>query len=1129
MKKSILNIFFGLTALAASGQTIVNDLVLSSYNDESNIQALKSITLKDGFHIPAGKNVLLSIVAFPTISSMPNRNQNYIQTRVFRVSGITEVMLNNTYGVDEENRTIHYMDGFGRPIQTVQVMASPEFKDIVQHKEYDPFGRESMGYLPYQAEGTNGMYRPMAPLETKAFYTSPTTGSGIESSEYPFIQAVFESSPLNRVLEQGAPGKIWQPSTSRTTTTGRTVVTEYGVNGTNEVKLWVPSATGATASYYQRGTLYKTINKDENWTTGKSGTIEEYKNFEGQIVLKRVWKSETEALNTYYVYDDIGNLLYVVPPAVTGSSFTESDAAFTNYIYAYKYDSRRRLKEKKVPGKGWEWMVYNKANMVIMSQDANQRSKTNKEWSYTKYDALSRVVQTGILTASYTSQSAAQQAADNFANQTSTDWEERKVVTATVGQVQYTTYGNVSFPTQNMKPLVINYYDDYEFDGANKSTVAANGIGPSKRTRSLITGTKVYKDNGSLPLQTNNYYDDNGRLLQAASENHLGGTDYVTNTYSFTGEVLSSTRVHKALPTGAATTIVTKNTYDHVGRLIEIRKKVNSQAEFIQSKQVYNEIGQLKEKDLHVNGTNVAQEILYTYNERGWLKSINNPDQITDKRRFGMRLAYADKAGTYNGNISSTVWNTKVPTSLTQTPVQTYSYSYDPLNRLKKAAYSATGKVNLFNEELAYDNMGNIDSLRRTSGNTNWYNQFKYSYAGNQLTSVADAGTAGLNNSYTYDVNGNIAKNSRLGITKIDYNYLNLPIKFTKGSQNLLYTYDGTGKKLWKQLGASVTDYVDGIQYKDGVIEFIQTEEGRILPSGSSFTYEYFLRDHLGNTRAVVDQSGTAKQIQDYYAFGMEMNPGNAYTSSPDNRYKYNGKEKQEELGLNQLDYGARFYDPVIGRFGTVDPLSELYEDMSPYHYAFNNPIRFTDPDGMASSDTIKNGGTLPPAIVNGTRNSTTIPIGWSFPSFSLPELTPIPPPNPVVVFLGLLLLPMNYSDQPNAERQWELEHKNRAYSLNSEKTVDDLKGKYTHRGKTGGKGGEGTDIYDAEGGMNQANKDFDDLVVPGSAKPIPGGRYGKTPDGKTANVRDHSSDDNRPTLEIYNPSNRHKETKFRY
>jgi len=168
----------------------------------------------------------------------------------------------------------------------------------------------------------------------------------------------------------------------------------------------------------------------------------------------------------------------------------------------------------------------------------------------------------------------------------------------------------------------------------------------------------------------------------------------------------------------------------------------------------------------------------------------------------------------------------------------------------------------------------------------------------------------------------------------------------TKGFLYPWPIYDGTGQKLTKTLGSVVTQYVDGIQYENGVLKFIQTEEGRILPNGSSYIYEYFLKDHLGNTRAVVDQSGVIKQIQDYYPFGMEMNQGNALNTAS-NLYKYNGKEKQVELGLDQLDYGARFYDAEIGRWNVVDPLAEQMRRHSPYNYTFNNPIRFIDPDGM--------------------------------------------------------------------------------------------------------------------------------------------------------------------------------------
>ncbi len=121
-------------------------------------------------------------------------------------------------------------------------------------------------------------------------------------------------------------------------------------------------------------------------------------------------------------------------------------------------------------------------------------------------------------------------------------------------------------------------------------------------------------------------------------------------------------------------------------------------------------------------------------------------------------------------------WNTQVSSGMTMQPIQSYTYYYDKLNRLKRGVYNnvASNKTSFYDEELAYDVMGNIDTLRRRNGtSTGWYNHFKYTYSGNKLTKVTDVGTAGRTNNFTYDVNGNGISNSRLGITKIDYNYLN--------------------------------------------------------------------------------------------------------------------------------------------------------------------------------------------------------------------------------------------------------------------------------------------------------------------------------------------------------------------
>ncbi|MGK6353569.1 RHS repeat-associated core domain-containing protein [Parapedobacter sp. DT-150] len=156
-------------------------------------------------------------------------------------------------------------------------------------------------------------------------------------------------------------------------------------------------------------------------------------------------------------------------------------------------------------------------------------------------------------------------------------------------------------------------------------------------------------------------------------------------------------------------------------------------------------------------------------------------------------------------------------------------------------------------------------------------------------------------------------------------------------------------------------DYIDGIEYVGGTMELIHTKEGRIVRSGDTYTYHYFLRDHLGNNRAGF-AGGTNVTVPDfttdYYPFGLQYVQAIARQGSPKNNYLYGGKELQD--GIKQYDYGARFYDPVIGRWGSVDPLADEFDNVSPYNYALNNPLRYIDPDGMAASDTTtRNGGIL--------------------------------------------------------------------------------------------------------------------------------------------------------------------------
>ncbi|MBB1646775.1 DUF6443 domain-containing protein [Sphingobacterium sp. UME9] len=951
MKKTFLTILSIGSIAIAQGQALLDNLTLNAYSGETNIRAFKTVTLGNGFHIPvqaAGKTVTISISDI----SRPSINQNYVLASVPREAIKTMVEMKDR-SVGQVNQTIQYFDGHGRLIQAVQWQGSPSKEDLVQYIEYDNSGRESKRFLPYAERlGADGSYKPAAATTQGDYYK---VGGGWDSyvmkTAAPYEQTVFENSALNRIIEQGAPGIAWQPAAKRDSL-GRTVVLEYSTNAGNDVRLWKVDASGASGtSYYLAGTLNKTVSKDENWVNtnvanlpSKSGTVEEYSDLQGRMLLKRVWQSETIKLETYYVYDNTGALRYVIPPAVRSTGFTAqtTDANFENYIYAYRYDKRQRLVEKKLPGRGWEWIVYNRNNLPILTQDAVQRGKAPSEWGYLKYDAFGRVTETGILTASYTTQLAAQNAADNHASSSGKHWEERTVVVGSFSGKDYTSYTQQAFPVTGLSPRLVNYYDDHYFEGANTSGLEFSGSGYLAANASLQTGTKVYKDDGSAPLLTVYYFDERGQVVQRAAQNHLGGTDRETNTYNFVGELLSNIHNHTV---GGKTTIVTAtNEYDHVGRLLTSRHKINAQAEVILVKNEYNEIGQLRQKRQHSEngGTNYLNIIDYKYNERGWLRSSSSP-------LFSYGLNYnVNSAGAllgnaqFNSNIAQQLWGHG-----TTTMANMFTYSYDYLNRLKNG--SSTGTV--MSEDVSYDDMGNIINLKRNGhaiGTT-------YSYNGNKLKSLS--GQISTSSDYVYDLNGNVTKDYQ-GMV-YGYNYMNLPKGASLGGTSVTYLYDATGTKLRKTatVGAitTVRDYVEGFEYNKvngvNVIDMIHTSEGYLQNSNGTYSYHYNLTDHLGNVRATVQRSsattGVVIQKHDYYAFGEPK----AILISGNNNYLYNGKEYQGELG-GQYDYGARFYDGEIARWNVMDPLSENHYDTSPYAYALNNPSTYIDLFGL---DTLNN------------------------------------------------------------------------------------------------------------------------------------------------------------------------------
>ncbi|UII21604.1 DUF6443 domain-containing protein [Fulvivirga ligni] len=287
-----------------------------------------------------------------------------------------------------------YVDDIGRPLQEVFVEQSPSQMDVVIPHSYDKYGRESVQYLPF-VEGENGEFKSNFIAKEKTsyatsvnpqfqFYQDNTTTVATDTN--PYSVSIFESSPLNRIIEQGAPGSSWQPGQA-------SIEYKYEFNNDSDhVTIWDISNSGdlIALNSYEAGELYKYITTDEH-----ENQVIEFTDKTGLSVRKRVQANELGTLwaDTYYVFDNLGNLRYVLPPMANkkieeGASI--NDNFLQKWAFCYQYDGRKRMIAKRVPGSDWIYMIYDKRNRLVLTQDGNLRE--NDHWLFTKYDALNRPV-----------------------------------------------------------------------------------------------------------------------------------------------------------------------------------------------------------------------------------------------------------------------------------------------------------------------------------------------------------------------------------------------------------------------------------------------------------------------------------------------------------------------------------------------------------------------------------------------------------------------------------------------------------------------------------------------------------------------------------------------------------------
>jgi RHS repeat-associated protein len=931
-------------------------------------------------------------------------NQNYIYSWDVLKTLTDPSQLNNNTNDSVAVKRIHYFDGLGRQLQIIEKGYSPNDKDLIKIYQYNEFGIDTINFQPYTDANSSGLYRDNYTDSHKDFYI------GHFNDEYGMAPIMIEKSPLQRVLKQGAPGSSWQPNShpiiykyTTNTNSNEFKVKKWLVNGNTCI------LTGFYLNYEL--SCFTTIDEDSNTSyefKDKEGKIvlkrsklnttlyiDTYYIYDNFNLLRFVLSPEAsyQISSNFSINDDLVKK-YV-------------------YCYTYDKRNRlieKRVPGKEVEyyvyNKVNQIILYQAGNMR-----KTKLGIPKYEWLFTKYDGLGRVILTGI-TYNFANQSRDQLQIE--ADATMIDYENLiKACIYPMAYNNYYSNESFPKLTGGEKYLTLNYYDSYSIGttSGRKPIIFEPGMAynPSDASFTLKDvdlvfcngyNTVSYIDfNGTL-LPKVNYYDTRGRIIQTRAINHLKGLDINSSLYvKLTSFIWKSEHKH--------TTLINSTNYNQAENYTfwyddEFRLKKSEYSTGTLPLQIviysYNELGQIQTKEFK-EATTSQQNIDYKYNIRGWLTNINDPDNYASSNDFFAMNLYYEKevdqnistAPKYNGNISGIKWQTSLPRGISDPELKGrkgFVFNYDNLNRLlwSGSFEEYEGKLDLNNKYFEYspnyDKNGNIQYMARHGKNLSdgqeTIDALTYYYRGNQIIAIDDA--VPYNNiidfydnghyyylgadtlEYFYDANGNLIKDVNKGIINITYNELNLPTLIEKtGNYRLEYEYDALGNKL-RQLEIrngklyKTTDFVANFVYERNVPAWYNFEEGRVVyNSNGTYFAEKYLKDHLGNVRVAFGNDGSGfgiRQVNTYYPFGMSIRTltSNSSNTIHRNEYGFNSKMYQDEMGLNLYDYGARFYDPVVARWWSMDPLADISPDLTPYRYAFNNPLKFIDPNGMYES-----------------------------------------------------------------------------------------------------------------------------------------------------------------------------------
>lgn len=906
----------------------------------------------------------------PTILS------NYIQEITPRVamSNIDADQLLNTPSQATVKRT--YYDAMYRPTLTFLLNQAPDQNNLVTLQEYDSYARPTKEWLPIVTE-IDHLTKNTFKSNVEQFYNTESR---------PFVEQSYSTETWdNGVIKNKVAGlqKAGADMNSH-----KTAFAIRG-NNANEVKLFSVSSDGLLECtvFYQEGMLRVTQTTDED---NKTRVV--YTNLHDQVVMEKV-----DNAPTYYVYNDLSQLCYILPPLaanqIANGTYSDTADVLKKYAYAYKYDERGNQIYKRLPGCEPIRMVYDKSNALVLSQTGNQRAR-GTYWTVYKYDSLRRLIYTAEVKVGSNDHDGL---IDDFSQWLVT---ERFSTDEQLHPMSNTGYSRSYYDSHPMKLLTVNYYDDYQFlsfiADTMQSRMAFEAFSDNSGTANatgLLTGTRTYYlDKTGNYSETVYYYDYRGREIQRRTTNHLGGIDVLSTKYDFANNV-TDTWSSQSTNNGLTTTEHYHYSYDHANRLDTTIYTFNDAPPIILQSYHYDELGRVRSRHIHGGIDSIA----FAYDIRNQVTQIKS-SSYEQKYYYNQSCPSAAWFSelSYNGNISATTWTYG-------NKINGYTYTYDNMNRLSSTYSILNNSLNvdyLYSEKFTYDPHGNITSLERWDED-NRMDHLSFAYNGNQLHSIDDCGVeayhydtkhyhdnSNSSNDFVYDANGNMIYDQDRGIAAIRYNLLNLPdtIQFTNGNL-IIHRYDATGnrletKYLTKKIATTVPlgnvsstpkrpeiFYITRDAFHNNIvytanntdaygIEFVHNPEGYIRYYGPEEHYHfYYIKDLLGNIREtyVHPEAGYKECIQrmQYYPSGLPWAESAGASEQP---WKYNSKEFVEMHGLDEYDSKARWYYPAICRTTTMDPLAEKYYSTSPYTWCGNNFVSIVDPDGryievISSSD----------------------------------------------------------------------------------------------------------------------------------------------------------------------------------